>query len=417
MGDVHTKVFAVLLAFALASLGDAADEISKAGITAAGADALCTLAAGLEETAKKAGAEARKAMVRARNIAQAAWRSQQAASAAATEVNASARSAASVLEGMQLGQRAERTMQKAEELAALAGETTARCGFLAGQIKQWIETMAAMATQKDKSGQFCLGGGASGGGQPVLAASTNGRARTYADNNATAPPTACEKLFDTAETTKWGDEADAAWPELNNTVTVANGGTLSGAAASATVCPITGVVGQSGIGGNYRHGVTWAGLWSITDISGGNSIKTKEEKAQLNKIKALVEKLKDLAAESSDRETKNTGEKSWKSTCNWAGLDLCDAGKGHAKLAAAVRNRVREADRRQEEEARAEGPETERSEQVASGNEAHETAPRKRGHDATGQQVRAEKKENGAPSVPATRTALGLFCAAALSTK
>ncbi|KAH8617331.1 hypothetical protein ERJ75_000388400 [Trypanosoma vivax] len=115
MGDVHTKVFAVLLAFALASLGDAANEISKAGITAAGADALCTLAAGLEETAKKAGATARKEMVRARNIAQAAWRSQQAASAAATEVNASARSAQTVLEEMQLGQRAERTMQKAEE--------------------------------------------------------------------------------------------------------------------------------------------------------------------------------------------------------------------------------------------------------------------------------------------------------------
>ncbi|KAH8617450.1 hypothetical protein ERJ75_000375300 [Trypanosoma vivax] len=112
MGDVHTKVFAVLLAFALASLGDAANEITKAGITEAGANALCTLAAGLEGTAAKAGAEARKALVRARTIAQAAWRSQQAASAAAAEVNASARSAASVLEGMQLGQRAERRCKR-----------------------------------------------------------------------------------------------------------------------------------------------------------------------------------------------------------------------------------------------------------------------------------------------------------------
>ncbi|CCD18374.1 hypothetical protein ERJ75_000387900 [Trypanosoma vivax] len=417
MGDVHAKVFAVLLAFALASLGDAANEISKAGITEAGAGALCTLAAGLEGTAAKAGAEARKALVRARNIAQAAWHSQQAASAAAAEVNASARSAASVLEGMQLGQRAERAMQKAEELAALASETTARCGFLAGQIKQWIETMAAMATQLDKSGQFCLGGQATGSGQPVLASSNNGRERTYAANDAVAPPAACEKLFGTAETTKWGDETVGAWPELNNTVTVENSGTLRSATASATVCPITGVVGANGVGGNYRHGVTWAGLWSITTISTASSIATKEETAQLDKIKALVGELKDLAAESSDRETNNTGEKSWKSTCNWEGHGLCSAGREHDKLAASVRNRVREAHRRQEEEERAEGPETKRSEQVARGNEAHETAPRKRGHDATSQQVRAEKKENGAPSDPATRTALGLFCAAALSTK
>ncbi|CCD21780.1 hypothetical protein, conserved in T. vivax, (fragment), partial [Trypanosoma vivax Y486] len=348
---------------------------------------------------------------------QAAWRSQQAASAAATEVNASARSAQTVLEEMQLGQRAERTMQKAEELAALASETTARCGFLAGQIKQWIETMAAMATQLDKSGQYFLGGGPTGGGQPVLDTSTNGRARPYADNNAVSPPADCEKLFDTAENAKWGDETVGAWPELNNTVTVENGGHLSSATASGAVCPITGVVAASGVGGNYRLGVTWAGLWSITDISGGNSIKTKAEKAQLNKIRALVEKLKDLAAESSDRETNDTGEKKWKSTCNWDGIDLCDEGSEHDKLAAAVRKRVQEAHRRQEEEARAEGPETERSEQVATGNEAHETAPRKRGHDATGQQVRAERKENGAPSDPATRTALGLFFLAALSTK
>ncbi|CCD19047.1 hypothetical protein, conserved in T. vivax, (fragment), partial [Trypanosoma vivax Y486] len=315
MGDVHAKVFAVLFAFALASLGDAADEITTAGITEAGAGALCTLAAGLEGTAAKSGAEARKALARARNIAQAAWRSQQAASAAAAEVSASARAAASVLEGMQLGQREERAMQKAEELAALASETTARCGFLAGQIKQWIETMAAMAGQKDNSGQFCLGGQATGSGQPVLASSNNGQTRTYAANNAVAPPTACEKLFDTAEDAKWGDKEIADWPKLDNSITVANSGTLSGAAASATVCPITGVVAASGIGGNYRHGVTWAGLWSITTISTANSIKTKEETAQLDKIKALVEKLKDLAAESSDRETNNKGEKSWKSTC------------------------------------------------------------------------------------------------------
>ncbi|KAH8617485.1 putative Trypanosome variant surface glycoprotein (A type) [Trypanosoma vivax] len=417
MGDVHTKVFAVLLAFALASLGDAANEITTAGITEAGANALCTLAAGLEGTAAKAGAEARKALVRARTIAQAAWRSQQAASAAAQEMNASARSAQTVLEEMQLGQRAERAMQKAEELAALASETTARCGFLAGQIKQWIETMAAMATQKDNSGQFCLGGQASGNGQAVLASSNNGQTRTYAANDAVAPPTACEKLFDTAEDAKWGDKEIADWPALDNSVTVASSGTLSSADAKATVCPITGVVAGSGIGGNYRHGVTWAGLWSITAISTANSIATKQETAQLDKIKALVGKLKDLAAESSDRETNNTGEKSWENTCNWDGHGLCSAGREHDKLAATVRNRVREAHRRQEEEERAEGPETERSEQVARGNEAHETAPRKRGHDAASQQVRAERKENGAPSVPATRTALGLFCAAALSTK
>ncbi|KAH8617478.1 putative Trypanosome variant surface glycoprotein (A type) [Trypanosoma vivax] len=275
MGDVHTKVFAVLLAFALASLGDAADEITTAGITEAGANALCTLAAGLEGTAAKAGAEARKALVRARKIAQAAWRSQQAASAAAAEVNASARSAAQVLEGMQLGQRAERAMQKAEELAALASETTARCGFLAGQIKQWIETMAAMAAQKDNSGKFCLGGQATGSGQPVLASSNNGQARTYAANNAVAPPTACEKLFDTAEDAKWGDKEIADWPALDNSVTVASSGNLNSAAASATVCPITGVVAACGIGGNYRHGVTWAGLWSITAISAATPSRQK----------------------------------------------------------------------------------------------------------------------------------------------
>ncbi|KAH8617479.1 putative Trypanosome variant surface glycoprotein (A type) [Trypanosoma vivax] len=256
MGDVHAKVFAVLLAFALASLGDAANEISKAGITATGAGALCTLAAGLEGTAAKAGAEARKALVRARNIAQAAWRSQQAASAAAAEVNASARSAASVLEGMQLGQRAERAMQKAEGLAALASETTARCGFLAGQIKQWIETMAAMATQKDSSGQFCLGGQASGNGQPVLPAATMDRKDVRGKQRRCAANSLREAVRHTGDA-KWGDKEIADWPKLDNGVTVASSGTLSSATASRTVCPITGVVagvGSEATTGTASHG-------------------------------------------------------------------------------------------------------------------------------------------------------------------
>ncbi|KAH8617465.1 hypothetical protein ERJ75_000374500 [Trypanosoma vivax] len=326
MGDVHTKVFAVLLAFALASLGDAANEISKAGITAAGAGALCTLAAGLEETAKKAGQEARNEMVRARTIAQAAWRSQQAATAAAEEVNASAGSAASVLEEMHMGQRAERAMRKAEELAELASETQARCGFLAGQIKQWIEQMAAMATQKDGTGKFCLGGGQTGGGQAVLDTGDNGRNRDYATHGAVAPPKECDKLFATKGTRGWRAEIIDEWPELNNSVTVDSAGILTGAAAGQTVCPITGVVGANGVGGNYRQGVTWAGLWSITTISTANSITTQEEKAQLDKIKALVENIKDLAAESSARETDNTEEKEWENTCTWEGINLCDAG-------------------------------------------------------------------------------------------